>query len=161
MHTYYFHLGSNIGDRNAMLTAAVDQISQKIGKLVLASSIYETEPWGYKNQDHFLNQAIQVESHLSIDDVFTILQEIEKQMGGIKTETWGPRIIDIDILYCDDVIVNTDRLTVPHARMYERSFVLIPMMEIACDFIDPVKNKSIEELFDMCRDEGAVFIYEG
>ena len=88
------------------------------------------------------------------------LEEIEAELGGGKLVKWGPRNIDIDILYCDDTILQSELLTIPHPQLYNRNFVLIPLLEIAGDFIDPVKKLTIDELYDECTDEGEVLLYE-
>lgn len=160
MHTYYLHLGSNKGDRTSYLSNAIKQITAKIGQVTDQSAIYQTEPWGKKDQDEFLNMAIKVESNLAPEDALNAAKKIETDMGSEKKEKWGPRIIDIDILYCDDLIMEKDNLVIPHPHIYERNFVLIPLMEIAGDFIDPVKEISIEDIFDLCKDESEVLIFE-
>ena len=160
MHTYYLHLGSNKGDRTSYLSNAIKQITAKIGQVTDQSAIYQTEPWGKKDQDDFLNMAIKVESNLVPEDALNAAKKIETDMGSEKKEKWGPRIIDIDILYCDDLITEKDNLVIPHPHIYERNFVLIPLMEIAGDFIDPVKEMSIEDIFDLCKDESEVLLFE-
>ena len=160
MFTYYLHLGSNVGDRKVMLLNAIDAIHQHIGKVVKKSSIYETEPWGLVDHPNFYNLAIEVLSKLSPEEVCLTTKDIEKEMERKKEIHWGPRNIDIDILYCDDIILKSEKLTIPHPHIYDRNFVLIPMMEIAGDFIDPVKNLSIDELYEDCRDTNEVFILE-
>lgn len=160
MHTYYLHLGSNKGDRTSYLSNAIKQITAKIGQVTDQSAIYQTEPWGKKDQDDFLNMAIKVESNLAPEDALNAAKKIETDMGSEKKEKWGPRIIDIDILYCDDLILEKDNLVIPHPHIYERNFVLIPLMEIAGDFIDPTKEMSIEDIFDLCKDESEVLIFE-
>ncbi len=160
MHTYYLHLGSNKGDRTSYLSNAIKQITAKIGQVTDQSAIYQTEPWGKKDQDDFLNMAIKVESNLVPEDALNAAKKIETDMGSEKKEKWGPRIIDIDILYCNDLIMEKDNLVIPHPHIYERNFVLIPLMEIAGDFIDPVKEMSIEDIFDLCKDESEVLLFE-
>ncbi|HMR89444.1 MAG TPA: 2-amino-4-hydroxy-6-hydroxymethyldihydropteridine diphosphokinase [Saprospiraceae bacterium] len=160
MHTYYLHLGSNKGDRTSYLSNAIKQIAAIIGQVTDQSSTYQTEPWGKKDQDDFLNIAIKVESNLAPEEALNAAKQIESAMGSEKKEKWGPRIIDIDILYCDDLIMEKDNLVIPHPHIYERNFVLIPLMEIAGDFIDPVKEMSIEDIFDLCKDESEVLIFE-
>ncbi len=160
MHTYYLHLGSNKGDRTSYLSNAIKQIADKIGQVTDQSAIYQTEPWGKKDQDDFLNMAIKVESNLAPEDALNATKKIQTAMGSEKKEKWGPRIIDIDILYCDDLILEKDNLVIPHPHIYERNFVLIPLMEIAGDFIDPVKEMSIEDIFDLCKDESEVLMFE-
>lgn len=160
MPIYYLHLGSNQGNRKITLQKTLQKIEEQVGQIEAESSIYETEPWGLKNQENFLNMAITVKSSKSPDQVFEITKAIEASFGGVKTVKWGPRVIDIDILYCDQQIIKTETLTIPHPQLYERNFVLIPLLEIAGDFIDPVLHKSIDEIYDGCKDEGEVFIYE-
>ncbi|MCZ2099997.1 MAG: 2-amino-4-hydroxy-6-hydroxymethyldihydropteridine diphosphokinase [Chitinophagales bacterium] len=158
MFTYYLHLGSNVGDRKQMLLQAIEAIQKQIGKVVKKSSIYETEPWGLIDQPDFYNMAIEVNSKFSPEDVCKITKTIEKEMDRRKEVHWGPRNIDIDILYCGDFIIETPVLTLPHPQIYNRNFVLIPMMEIAGDFVDPVKNLTIDALYEACRDTNEVFI---
>lgn len=160
MSKYYLHLGSNTGDRLSMLSTAISSIESKIGKVVDKSSIYETEPWGLKEQEHFLNQAIIVDTELAVEEVFGITKDIEKEMGSFKSVQWGPRAIDIDILYADHLVMDTPTLKIPHPQLYHRNFVLIPLMEIAGDFVDPLKNMSIDEIYDVCEDEGEVLILD-
>jgi 2-amino-4-hydroxy-6-hydroxymethyldihydropteridine diphosphokinase len=138
----------------------MDSISHHIGQITSRSSVYETEPWGLEGQPNFLNMVISVLSKLSPMEVFEKNKSIEKQAGVEKTVKWGPRILDIDILYCDDIILETDLLTIPHKQIYNRNFTLIPLMEIAGDMTDPVKKLTIDELYDQCLDEKEVFLFE-
>ncbi len=160
MHILYLHLGSNQGDRKQSLDNCLVQIAEKIGKITSKSSIYETEPWGLKDQPNFLNMAVEAKTHLTVVEVFNISKEIEKELGCPKQVKWGPRSIDIDILYYDHVIMDTEKLKLPHPQLYNRNFVLIPMMEIAGDYIDPIRNISIDEIYDVCSDQCEVFLYE-
>jgi 2-amino-4-hydroxy-6-hydroxymethyldihydropteridine diphosphokinase len=143
-----------------MLSKAISAIESKIGKVVDKSSIYETEPWGLKEQEHFLNQALIVDADLTVEEVFGVTKEIEKDLGSMKTIQWGPRAIDIDILYADHLVMDTPSLKIPHPLLYQRNFVLIPLMEIAGDFIDPLKHMSIDEIYDLCEDDGEVLILD-
>ena len=158
MFTYYLHLGSNVGDRKQMLLNAIQAISIQIGNITKESSIYETEPWGLTNQPDFYNMAVEVHSEIKVEEVFNLIKSIEKEMDRQKDIKWGPRNIDIDILYCNDMIVETPELTIPHPQIYNRNFVLIPMIEIAGELIDPVKNLSLDELYEQCKDTHEVFI---
>lgn len=157
---YYLLLGSNLGDRAVQLAKARQRIQQEIGNVALASSIYETEPWGFQEQDSFLNMALAVESTLTPANVLKICREIEQEAGLKPNIEWGPRHLDIDILYHDQAIVNTDDLVLPHPRIQERNFVLVPLMEIAGDFTDPVTSLTVEEMYDQCCDLSEVFLYE-
>ncbi|HRO09077.1 MAG TPA: 2-amino-4-hydroxy-6-hydroxymethyldihydropteridine diphosphokinase [Saprospiraceae bacterium] len=158
MFTYFLHLGSNVGDRKKMLFQAIQHIQVQIGKVVIQSSVYETEPWGLTDQANFYNMAVKVHSTKNPEQVCLEAKAIEKEMQRIKELKWGPRNIDIDLLYCDDIILQTETLTIPHPQIYNRNFVLIPMMEIAGEWMDPVKNMTITELYDQCQDTNEVFI---
>lgn len=160
MHTYYLHLGSNQGEKKDFIQKALELISTNIGEITLRSNIYETEPWGMKEQENFLNMAIEVKSTKSPEDVIQSIKSIESALGSAKAVKWGPRSIDIDVLYCDDQIINSSDITIPHPHIKDRNFVLIPLLEIAGDFTDPVHKMTIDELYDICKDTGEVFIFE-
>ena len=160
MFTYYLLLGTNLGDRAQNLRNALDQIKLAIGKIKISSSIYETEPWGLEGQPDFLNMVIAVESRFEPNKVLDLTKIIETNALAIKEVKWGPRTLDIDILYCDDLIINTENLTIPHKQLYDRNFTLIPLIEIAGDLMDPKKLLTIDEIYDNCQDNKEVFIYE-
>ncbi|MBK8516380.1 MAG: 2-amino-4-hydroxy-6-hydroxymethyldihydropteridine diphosphokinase [Saprospiraceae bacterium] len=160
MHTYYLLLGTNKGDRIKNLDKAIDEIEKQIGEIMNKSSIYETEPWGLEDQPDFLNMVLAVHSKYIPEKVFEITKSIESQAGTIKYVKWGPRIMDIDILYCDDMVIDSEHLNIPHKQIYTRNFTLIPLIEIAGEMIDPVKKLSLDELYDICDDDKEVFIYE-
>ncbi|MFZ1705092.1 MAG: 2-amino-4-hydroxy-6-hydroxymethyldihydropteridine diphosphokinase [Saprospiraceae bacterium] len=160
MPTYYLHLGSNQGDRKKNIQFALENIQKKIGVIINQSSIYETEAWGLEDQPHFLNMALAIETNEKPLQLMAITKEIEKETGRTPSEKWGPRVLDIDILYAENLVLQTDTLTIPHAGIYDRNFVLIPLIEIAGDFIDPVKQISIDELYDICTDKREVYLYE-
>ena len=127
----FLSLGSNMGDRLEYLSKAIDKIAQIQGCNILnKSSIYETEPWGYENQEAFLNLCISIETSLSPYELLESLQTIELELDRVRKIHWGPRTIDIDILLFDDIICEDDKLTIPHPRMRERAFVLIPLYDI-------------------------------
>lgn len=144
-HIIYISLGSNLGDRLANLRNAMTNISPKV-KAVAQSSIYETEPWGYSDQPSFLNQIIKANTDLAPFDLLAFFKEIEVSMGRQETFRFGPRLIDLDILFYDDLVLNTPKLTIPHPRIIERAFVLIPLVEIAPDLYHPVFCKTIQQL---------------
>jgi 2-amino-4-hydroxy-6-hydroxymethyldihydropteridine diphosphokinase len=137
--------GSNLGDRlGALRTAAL--LLEPEAHVVQASSVYETPPWGFKDQPMFLNQVLQVETELDPPALLALLKRIEKKLGRQATFQYGPRAIDMDILFYDDLIYSTDALQIPHPLAAERAFVLMPLLEIAPDFVHPVLGKSIQDL---------------
>lgn len=160
MHNYYLLLGSNLGDKNGHIDHALQWISEDIGTVVKESSRYLTDPWGEKDQDSFINMAICVTSAKDPENVLSLIKEIEKKAGREETTHWGSRVLDIDILYCDDMIINEDHLKIPHPAIYDRNFVLIPMIEIAGEKTDPVKNLTLDELYEKCTDTCEVYLWE-
>lgn len=137
--------GSNSGKKQELIREAIYQLS-KIGQIVLSSSYYETEPWGFECSENFLNQITVFETSLSPEEFLKACLDTEKQLGRIRT-TYGPRYssrpIDIDLLFCDSQILNTPALTIPHPRLSERNFVLTPLAEIMPDFVHPVLGKTM------------------
>ena len=156
MHTIYLLTGSNIGDSEANLLSASKSIHQQIGRTIAVSHVYQTEPWGNKDQQVFLNQVLKIETQLDPKQLLKTILEIENQMGRNRKIKWEPRIIDIDILFYDDQIINEEDLQVPHPLLHERRFTLIPLNEIASDFIHPKLHKSIKQLLEICEDNGIV-----
>jgi len=131
-----FSLGSNQGDRIAVLHQALDALHANAGlKLTVASGFYETAPWGVEDQASFLNVCVVGETNLAPQALMSATQAIENKMGRVKTIRWGPRLIDIDILYCGDHDFSNDDLTIPHKHMLDRIFVLMPLAEIAPDVV--------------------------
>lgn len=133
MHQVYFSLGSNIGNRKALIRQAIRYIGQQVGKVTRESSLIETEPWGYSSPNKFINSCICVETDLSPREVLAATQQIEHDMGRTMKSVNGEyhdRIIDIDILLYDDLSVNDPDLIIPHPLMYEREFVMEPLREI-------------------------------
>ena len=153
IHTTFLLLGSNLGEREYVLEKAATTIETKIGKVKTYSSIYETMAWGNEDQPAFLNQVIVVETSLNPEDLLVQINSIEKDLGRVRHEKWGERLIDIDILYFDDVIIDTEKLTIPHPEIVNRKFTLIPLAEIAADFVHPLINKKQKELLQNCKDE--------
>lgn len=145
MSVIYLGLGSNLGDRESNLAKALDLLSQKV-KLEKISSIYETEPVGYSDQPWFLNLVCAGVTGLEPDDLLFCVKEIEGKLGRVSSFPNAPRPVDIDILFYDRLIIKTERLIIPHPRIEERAFVMIPLSEIAPKFVHPSRGKTIQEL---------------
>ena len=158
-HIYHLILGSNLGNRSQQLASAKLMLSEKAGSVTGESKIYETQPWGFEDQPWFLNQVVALQSPLSPLDLLDVLKSIEKDLGREPGEKWHARHIDIDILLCGKMILNDVRLTIPHAHLQERNFVLIPLMDLVPRFMHPVLGKTIEELYLESRDIGEVYIF--
>jgi 2-amino-4-hydroxy-6-hydroxymethyldihydropteridine diphosphokinase len=141
----YFGLGSNLGDREEMLRSAVEKLQAPDLRLLRASSIYETEPVGLKEQPWFLNMAAAFESSLSPRELLRRAQRVEQELGRVRTVVNGPRTIDVDLLLCGDSIVREDDLVVPHPRYLERRFVLEPLLELDPELSDPVTGQRLSD----------------
>ena len=153
MSKVYFSIGSNKGNRSGLINEAIDKIDRIIGKVVLKSSIYETKSWGF-NSNNFYNICILLESTLTPELILNKILTIEKDMGRLKTtDQYSDRCIDIDILFFDNMIVNSKSLEIPHPRIQLRKFVLTPMLELTPDLIHPILNKSIRQLELECDDK--------
>ena len=153
MSKVYFSIGSNKGNRSGLINEAIDKIDIIIGKVVLKSSIYETKSWGF-NSNNFYNICILLESTLTPELILNKILTIEKDMGRLKTtDQYSDRGIDIDILFFDNMIVNSKSLEIPHPRIQLRKFVLTPMLELTPDLIHPILNKSIRQLELECVDK--------
>lgn len=155
----FLGLGSNLGNREENLLTAQKLIEEKVGKIRSKSSIYETAAWGITEQNAFLNQVIEVESHFSPSAVLHLVLSIEKEMGRIREIKWGERSIDIDILYYNNEIISIENLAVPHPFIQERKFVLVPLCEIAPAFIHPKLKQTNLELLKKCQDSGEIKLY--
>lgn len=154
-------LGSNIGDRRKNLKTAIGEIGNKIGNVVLFSSIYETEPWGFQTDNQFLNMILIADASLSPSGVLGRILMIEAELGRIRTEKqYSSRTIDIDILFFDDLILDELSLKIPHPLLHERRFVLEPLCEIAPGLVHPVLKLSLSTLLANCTDLNSVKISE-
>jgi 2-amino-4-hydroxy-6-hydroxymethyldihydropteridine diphosphokinase len=150
----FLGMGSNLGDRQEYLDDACRELSaHQSVKVIQSSSLYETEPVGYLAQGWFLNQVVEIETTLAPDELLRFTQDIENKLGRKRLIHWGPRVIDLDILLYGNRIINTPSLTVPHPRMYERCFVLMPLREIAPDLIHP-DGISTQQHLDMLQHKG-------
>lgn len=157
MNTAHLLLGSNLKDRDLSLSLARHFIAFRIGPLSAASSIFETEPWGFDVNDKFLNQAVVVQTELTATQLLETLTGIEIELGRIRSiNNYESRTIDIDILFFEQDVIDTKDLTIPHPRMQNRLFALMPLNEIAGDFMHPVLKKSVSELLSECKDDNQV-----
>ncbi len=152
-HKVYLLLGSNLGDRVGVLLKAQQEISARVGTVIKSSSIYETLAWGIENQPAFLNQVLLIETFLTPQELLITINKIEQDLGRIRHQKWGERLIDIDILYYENQIIDEEHLKIPHPEIINRRFTLVPLVEIAADFVHPALDKTQEELLEVCRDE--------
>jgi 2-amino-4-hydroxy-6-hydroxymethyldihydropteridine diphosphokinase len=151
MHRVFLALGSNVGDKTAHVERAILLLKEKIVDL-RSAKMYQTKPWGYEAQDDFVNTVVEGQTDLSPQELFRFVKEVEKQVGRIERFKWGPREIDIDILFYDDLVVKEDHLKIPHPHLQEREFVLLPLLDTAPEFVHPIFRKTVKELYgDLLR----------
>lgn len=156
-HIVYLALGSNMGNRLSNLKAAVLNLTPQM-TVKQKSSVYETPPWGFTEQDAFLNQVVKVTTYLEPEPLLRHLKRMETALGRVPNFQNGPRVIDIDILFFDNMIINTPPLMIPHPRLHERAFVLVPLAEIEPDFIHPILQRPINKILeDVDRSEIKLF----
>ena len=153
---YYWIIGGNLGDRLGLLEKARALMSEKIGVIVRQSNIYQTQAWGYTHQPDFLNQVVVTNSVLSPEEAIMQAQKIELLLGRERHQRWHERTMDIDMLYAENQIIENELLVVPHRYISERKFVLVPLAEIAPDFIHPVLQLSNQQLLAQCSDVSEV-----
>jgi 2-amino-4-hydroxy-6-hydroxymethyldihydropteridine diphosphokinase len=144
-HFVFIALGSNVGSRLANLHTAIAALEPQI-HVLSKSAVYETEPWGYADQSAFLNMTVRASTELSPAGLLTHLKELEATLGRTPSFRNGPRLIDLDILFYDDIQLDTPTLIIPHPHLHERAFVLVPLADIAPGFIHPHLGLSVEEL---------------
>ena len=162
MAIVYLSLGSNLGDRLGYVQQAAGILgTTKDIKIIATSSFYETEPWQMDSPNWFVNAIIQISTSLSPDELLIVIQRIESQLGGEHSgvRPYTDRTIDIDILFYDNKLINTEKLIVPHRFFHRRACMLVPMLEIAQDFIHPLFNKSVSQLYDELENPEQVVLY--
>jgi 2-amino-4-hydroxy-6-hydroxymethyldihydropteridine diphosphokinase len=159
MEKCYVLFGSNMGDKAALFEQACTFIKRRCGQVVQVSSAYESEPWGFETEEWFLNRVIVVETELGPELLLRELLDIEKELGRVRHpehQGYCSRTVDLDILYYGERIINTANLIVPHPRLHLRRFALVPLCEVAPDWMHPVFHKTQEELLQQCTDDGIV-----
>jgi 2-amino-4-hydroxy-6-hydroxymethyldihydropteridine diphosphokinase len=159
-NSIFLLLGANLGEREATLAKAIQLITEQIAPVVFRSHLYETAPWGVIDQPAFLNQVVQIKTELAPIQLLEKTLTIEKQLGRERRLRWGARVIDIDILYYGDLVLADTDLHLPHPRLHERRFTLVPLVEIAPNFRHPVLKKTNRELLEECTDEGVVNVFQ-
>ena len=144
-HTVYIALGTNLGQRLDNLRAAIEALTPDV-RVLAESHVYETPPWGYEDQPAFLNMVVKVGTDLEPEPLLKFLKRLEVELGRELNFRWGPRLIDLDILFYDDLTLDTPPLVIPHPRLHERAFVLVPLADVAPDLIHPVLQQSVSDL---------------
>ena len=147
MPTAYIGIGSNLGNRSENCERSIQLLEEESGiKVTKRSSMSETEPWGIKDQPKFINMAVEIVTDLEPEALLSLLKKIETESGRTPGRRWGPRVIDLDILFYDDLILKTPGIEIPHPEICKRDFVLIPLKDIAPDKVHPMLKKTIREL---------------
>lgn len=161
MNVAYLCLGGNLGQREENLKGAVSQLSRYAGKIIRVSKVYETEAWGVSDQPPYLNLCLQLETELSASELMHLALDIEKKSGRRRVEAnqYAPRTLDIDILFYNSETIHTEDLIIPHPRLHSRKFVLLPLNDIAPDFVHPVLNKTVSGLLNELSDHLSVKPY--
>lgn len=152
MNEVYLLTGGNIGDTMGYLSKAKEAIKHSCGKILQESSVYETAAWGLENQEAFLNQVLKIETSLGAEQLLTSVLQIEESLGRKRELKYGPRTIDIDILFFNDEVIDRQGLKIPHPQMQNRRFVLVPLNEIASTKIHPLFHKTVSQLLTECPD---------
>jgi|SRR5664280_148508 2-amino-4-hydroxy-6-hydroxymethyldihydropteridine diphosphokinase len=162
MKNVFLGIGTNLGDRQNNLEKAVAGIEEFIGQVLKTSSVFETEPWGFHTKDKFLNMVVKVETVLDPNELLGNAQMIESLLGRVRgKKRYSSRLIDIDILFYEDLHLDDEDLKIPHPLLHKRKFVLVPLCEIAPEIIHPVLKKTVVELLELCEDKSDVKKYSG
>ena len=157
MEVVFLGVGTNLGDREKNLKEAITGIGKYIGRVVNSSSVYETEPWGFEAEQQFLNIVVKVETELVPSEVLRAILILETKLGRVRSEIqYSSRVIDIDILFYGDEIINSEELKVPHPLLPERKFVLVPLCEIEPELVHPGLKQSVTSLLEKCVDKSEV-----
>lgn len=160
MSQVFLCLGGNLGNREENLYEAITQLEKSVGNIVRRSSVYETASWGNSGQPSYLNQVIEVSTQLYPMQLLEACLHIERELGRTRNAKWENRLIDIDVLFIEDEIIEDEFLKVPHPYLHERKFVLVPLAEIAGGLVHPVFNKSINSLLFECKDNLKVTLWK-
>lgn len=157
-------LGSNLGERQLLVNQACGMIEERCGKIMAKSRLYESEPWGFKSEHWFLNMVVEISTSLSPDELMDTLLAIEKELGRDRStphEGYVSRPMDLDILYWNDgLIADNQHVIVPHPRLHQRRFTLLPLCDIAPDYVHPILKKTNRQLLDECSDSGIVKLFD-
>ena len=150
-------LGSNLGDGQLLFQQAISLIDERLGKLEIQSAIYQSPPWGFEHENDFLNQVLILETDLPAGEILQTCLQIEVDIGRKRTtQVYGARRIDIDVLFVNDEVMDTESLVLPHPRLHLRKFTLLPLLELIPDYVHPKLQKSIQELLVACEDNSEV-----
>lgn len=160
MNGIYVIIGGNLGNREHNLENCRKQIELKIGQIDQMSSIYQTAAWGNEADAPYLNQVLKLSTKMSPGEVLQLSLKIEENLGRVRNEKWESRLIDIDLLFFNDQVLNESELIIPHPHLQKRKFVLVPMNEIAPSLVHPVLHKTIHELLSECQDPLNVDLYQ-
>ena len=153
MSKVYLSIGSNKGNRSVLINKAIDEIEKKVGIIISRSSIYQSKSWGFDSND-FYNLCLLIDTDIMPKSLLINLKKIEKSMGREDIDgSYSDRFIDIDILFYDNITTDSEDLKIPHPKIEIRKFVLVPMLEIADDYVHPILNKTIKELDNDCSDQ--------
>jgi 2-amino-4-hydroxy-6-hydroxymethyldihydropteridine diphosphokinase len=159
MNTAILLIGGNLGDRTGNLRKAAELIAESAGEIIQISALYQTAPWGHVEQPDYLNQGLEIHTELDALTLLHTLLEIERTIGRVRQEKWGARVIDIDLIFFNDSIMNLPELKLPHPRMHLRQFVLVPLNEIVPNYVHPVLQQTVSYLAAHCEDTCPVSVY--